>query len=129
MLRILHFSDFHLNKKNLEDWNYFIKKSLLDELKKIHEQEPIDLIVLTGDLIDKGGAVFGSIEKAFEAFRENIIEPITHTLGLSIERFLIIPGNHDLNQKADKEFTDIGLRSYFASADIIQDFIKKWQKR
>jgi predicted phosphodiesterase/GTPase SAR1 family protein len=128
MLRILHFSDFHLNKKNLDDWNYFIKKALLDELKKTHEQEPIDLIFLTGDLIDKGGIAFGSIEKAFEEFRGSIIEPIIQTLGLSIEHFLIIPGNHDLDQNADKEFTDIGLRSYFKSPEIIQEFIKNGKK-
>lgn len=124
MIRIIHFSDFHLNKKNLEDWNYFIKESILNELSRIHGESPIDLIFLTGDLIDKGGDSFESIEKAFEEFQSNIITPIISTLGLSIERFLIIPGNHDLNQKADKEFVDIGLRSYFISSDKIQSFIK-----
>jgi len=124
MIRIIHFSDFHLNKKNLADWNYFIKDSLLNELKRIHEDAPIDMIFLTGDLIDKGGANFESIEIAFSEFQDNIITPIISALGLPIERFLIIPGNHDLNQQADKEFIDIGLRSYFDNADKIQSFIR-----
>lgn len=124
MIRIIHFSDFHLNKKNLDDWNYFIKDSILNELKRIHGESPIDLILLTGDLIDRGGDNFESIDKAFEEFNANIISPILSTLSLPVERFLIIPGNHDLNQKADKEFVDIGLRSYFTSPDKIQSFIK-----
>lgn len=124
MLRIIHFSDFHLNKKNLEDWNYFIKDSLLNELTRVQGEAPIDLIFLTGDLVDKGGKDFESIDEAFEEFQKNIIVPILSRVQLPIERFLIIPGNHDLDQKADKEFTDIGLRSYFDSEDKIQSFIR-----
>ena len=48
MIRIIHFSGFHLNKKNLEDWNFFIRDSLLNELKRIQEEAPIDMIFLTG---------------------------------------------------------------------------------
>jgi predicted MPP superfamily phosphohydrolase len=124
MLRILHLSDFHLNKKNLEDWNYFVKDSFLSDLKRIDSEAKIDLVLFTGDLIDKGGNDFESIEKAFQEFRLNAIEPIINCLNLSIERFLIIPGNHDLDIKADKEFIDLGLRSFFNSSEKIQDLIK-----
>lgn len=124
MIRIIHFSDFHLNKKNLEDWNYFIKEALLTELKAIHEETPIDLILLTGDLIDKGGDNFETLDEAFQEFKKHIINPIITSLDLPVERFLIIPGNHDLNQKVEKEFVDIGLRSYFDSSDKIQAFIR-----
>lgn len=124
MIRIIHLSDFHLNKKNLEDWNYFIRDSFLDELKKINQEALIDLLVLTGDLIDKGGMSFGSIEEAFLEFNRQIISPILSSLNLPINRFLIIPGNHDLSQKADKEYVDLGLRTYFDSSEKIQDFIK-----
>jgi predicted MPP superfamily phosphohydrolase len=123
MIRIIHFSDFHLNKKNLEDWNFFIKESLITELKNLNEETPIDLIFLTGDLIDRGGNSFQSIDDAFTEFNKQIISPILSSLNLPIERFLIIPGNHDLNQKADKEFMDIGLRTYFDSSEKIQTFI------
>lgn len=125
MLRIIHFSDFHLNKKNLEDWNYFIKESLLDELVRIHTENPVDLIFLTGDLIDKGGDHFPSIKEAFDNFKTNIIDPIISKLNLPIERFLIIPGNHDLNQKAEEEWEDLGLRGFFTSPDKVQGFIRK----
>ena len=93
MIRIIHFSDFHLNRKNLEDWNYFIQESLLNELSRIHKEATIDLIVLTGDLIDKGGKDFTNISEAFREFHKNIITPIINSLSLPIERFLIIPGN------------------------------------
>lgn len=124
MIRIIHFSDFHLNKRNLEDWNYFIKEALINELKEIHKESPIDLLFLTGDLIDKGGDNFESIKEAFQEFQKHIIAPITTSLDLPIERFLIVPGNHDLNQKVEKEFVDIGLRSYFDTSEKIQTFIR-----
>ena len=124
MIRIIHFSDFHLNTRNLDDWNYFIKESLLNELKRIHAELPVDLIFLTGDLIDQGGSSFENIDKAFEVFRANIITPILSALGLSNEHFLIIPGNHDLIKDADREYVDMGLRSYLTTAENIQKFIK-----
>jgi len=125
MLRIIHFSDFHLNKKALEDWNYFLKNSLLKELKAVNEEKSIDLILLTGDLIDKGGKSFNSIKEAFRLFKENIIDPIIIDLNFPIERFLVVPGNHDLYKNAEEEWEDIGLRAYFNNQDNIQSFIRK----
>ncbi|MBW8051685.1 MAG: metallophosphoesterase [Cytophagales bacterium] len=125
MIRIIHFSDFHLNKKNLDDWNYFIKDSLFNELQNINKEAPIDLIMLTGDLINRGGEDFKSISEAFKEFKKHIIIPITNGLSLPIERFLIIPGNHDLKKDAETEWEDIGLKTYFTTPDIINSFIKK----
>lgn len=124
MIKIIHFSDFHLNKKNLEHWNFFIKESLLTELKAIHDRQPIDLIFLTGDLIDKGGQGFATISEAFAEFKTNIITPILATLNLPVERFLIIPGNHDLYKTADKEWEDEGLKTHLKDLDKIQTFIR-----
>jgi DNA repair exonuclease SbcCD nuclease subunit len=125
MIRIIHFSDFHFNKQNLDHWNYFVKDSLIEELQRIHEEQHIDLIFLTGDLIDKGGASFSTIDEAFIEFRKNIIEPILSSIGLPIERFLIIPGNHDLNKKLEEEWQDDGLKTHLCTPDRIQNFIKK----
>ena len=125
MIRIIHFSDFHLNKQNLEHWNYFVKDSIIKELKRIHEELNIDLVFLTGDLIDKGGAGFSTINEAFVLFKKNIIDPILSSIDLPIERFLIIPGNHDLNKKLEEEWEDDGLKTYLSTTDKIQDFIKK----
>ena len=99
MIRIIHFSDFHFNKQNLENWNFFVKDSLIAELQRINDEQHIDLFFLTGDLIDKGGASYSTIDEAFNEFKKNIIDPILASTGLSIDRFLIIPGNHDLNGK------------------------------
>lgn len=124
MLRAIHFSDFHLNKSNLDDWKHFIKDSLMQELNALHREQTIDLIFLTGDLIDKGGASFKSIEEAFQVFRKEIIEPITSALDLPIERFLIIPGNHDINKNAETEWEDLGLKKYFDKPEVVNTFIK-----
>ena len=129
MIRIIHFSDFHLNKRNLENWNYFIKESLLAELKTIHDEHPIDLIFLTGDLIDKGGISFSTIKEAFSEFKTNIITPILTTLNLPIERFLIIPGNHDLNKQAEEDWEDEGLKIHLKDSDKIQNLVKRKTRR
>jgi predicted MPP superfamily phosphohydrolase len=125
MIRILHFSDFHFNKQNLEHWNYFVKDSLIAELQRINDEQQIDLFFLTGDLVDKGGAGFPTIDEAFNEFKKNILDPILTTTRLPIDRFLIIPGNHDLNKKLDDEWADEGLKLFLNSPDKIQSFIKK----
>jgi predicted MPP superfamily phosphohydrolase len=109
----------------LDDWNFFIKDSILKELQEINSETPIDLVLLTGDLIDKGGAEFKTAKEAFVKFKDNVILPITSTLNLPIERFLIIPGNHDLDQKVEPIYVDLGLRTYFDKAETVNDFIKK----
>jgi predicted MPP superfamily phosphohydrolase len=124
MLRAIHFSDFHLNKSNLGDWNYFIKDCLLQELEKINQEQTIDLILLTGDLIDRGGSDFKSISEAFQEFQRNVIVPINTALNFPIERFLVIPGNHDIQKSAEAEWEDLGLRSYFDKPEVVNNFIK-----
>ncbi len=81
--------------------------------------------MLTGDIIDKGGESFFSISEAFSEFKLKIINPILSSLDLPIERFLIIPGNHDLNKKSDTEWEDDGLKTYLKDPVQIQSFIKK----
>ena len=33
MLRILHLTDFHLNKKTLKDWDDFLKEAFLNKIE------------------------------------------------------------------------------------------------
>ncbi len=49
MIRILHLTDFHFNKKNRKDWNSYIKDSLLKKIKELHIENdkviPIDEVM------------------------------------------------------------------------------------
>lgn len=129
MIRILHLTDFHLNKKTLKDWDDFLKVAILKKLEEIRNENPIDLVLFTGDLIDKAGLDFKEIDdtinptiKALNIFKKNIIEPILTKLGLDISRFIICPGNHDINRNADKPFHETGLKGDLNSIEKINSF-------
>lgn len=130
MLRILHLTNFHLNKKTLKDWDNFLKEALLKKIEELQNENPIDLVLFTGDLIDKAGNDFKENDdvvapttKALEIFKNQVINPILEKLNIDISRFIICPGNHDINRNADKHFHEIGLKSNLDSIDKINSFI------
>lgn len=123
MLRILHLTDFHLNKKTLDDWNNYLKEAFFKKLDTLQNERQIDLVLFTGDLIDQAGKDFGSVKRGLDSFNENIIEPILNKLNLDISRFIICPGNHDINRNADKSFHQAGLKNDLDSIDKINSFI------
>lgn len=102
MLRILHLSDLHLVKENpaMDALLMYLNRSM-DEIQK---DGGIDLVIFTGDLIDKGGASFGDINTAFKKFEEVVITPILEKLRLSKDRFVFIPGNHDTENDIGKQY-------------------------
>lgn len=106
MLRILHLSDLHLVKEHpaMETLLMYLNRSM-DE---IQEDRGIDLVIFTGDLIDKGGASFGDINTAFKKFEEVVITPILEKLKLSKDRFVFIPGNHDTENDIGKQYMKKG---------------------
>ena len=130
MLRILHLTDFHLNKKTLKDWDDFLKEALLKKIDELQNENPIDLVLFTGDLIDKAGndfkendALVAPTTKALAIFKDQVINPILEKLNIDISRFIICPGNHDINRNADKPFHEIGLKGNLDSIDKINSFI------
>lgn len=124
MIRILHLTDFHLNKRTLRDWNDFYKDSFLEKVKEFNEKSNIDLVVFTGDLIDKAGKDLEGATNAFDLFEKNIIKPILETLELDISKFIICPGNHDIVRLADDEIDENGLRTTLISSEKIISFIE-----
>lgn len=123
MIRILHLTDFHLNTKTLKDWNDFLKEAFFLKLEELKKEKEIDLVVFTGDMIDQAGKDFGSVAAGLQSFKENIIDPVLATLDLDISKFIICPGNHDINRSADKSFLENGLKSELNSIESINSFI------
>lgn len=122
MIRILHLTDFHLNNKTLKDWNDFMKEPFLNKIEEINKRQKIDLVLFTGDMIDQAGKDFGSVEDGLNSFKENVIIPVVAKLDLDISRFIICPGNHDVNRNSDKSFAHDGLTSQLKSIDAINKF-------
>lgn len=104
-MRIVHLSDIHLSKNNYDEFHDNYRDALINDLYDFHKSNRIDLIVITGDLVDKGGhsllqmPEFDSYNSPYDIFEEVFIKPIASRLGLSNENFLFVPGNHDIDEK------------------------------
>ena len=124
MIRIVHLSDIHLNKDQLYDAEKFVLKALLKDLKKYSSEKPIDFILISGDLIDKGGANFDNdIDNAFITFQKKIIEPIIEQLYISNRRIFFCPGNHDVDRHADADYIEKGLCQALSCTEEVNNFI------
>ena len=113
MITIVHLSDFHLNKHTLYDWENYLKDSLVDTIKDKMQNPSHTFLVCTGDLIDKAGKDFDGVTQALNVFKEKVFDYLLKKTGISLDHFVIIPGNHDINRKEDDEYENIGLCALF----------------
>lgn len=105
-IRILHISDIHLDNDSKEDFNNLIQKPFFETLKKETESKKIDLVFLTGDLINKGTGGFSTTDDAFRSFNEIFLEPLQKVLSINKDDIIICPGNHDVNRTLDNPDDD-----------------------
>lgn len=104
-MRIVHLSDIHLSEDNYPEFKNNYRDALIADLKFYNAQIPIDLIVITGDLVDKGGHSlfkingFEDFSSPYDIFAKAFIEPISIQVGISFDKFLFIPGNHDVDER------------------------------
>lgn len=124
-MRILHFSDFHLDKNEKEDSVNHIVNPLLATIEEQQKETPVDLILITGDLINKGGISYGSLQAAFNDFSDTIISPLLSKTQLAKDRIFFVAGNHDINRDADTKAIEIGLRSTLISEGEVNSLIEK----
>lgn len=103
-MRIVHISDIHLSADNFHDFENSHRKALLDILEIEHTKEKnINIIVITGDLVDQGGHSLIEMTRfttkdPYEIFENEFILPIKDRLNLKNHNFMIIPGNHDIDE-------------------------------
>lgn len=121
-MRILHISDIHTDKKTIESTKLLVKK-LITVLEGIVKESPVDLVVFSGDAINRGGISCDSIGNAFKIFEIQVVEPILKALSLDKSRFIIGIGNHDIERNALDEFTEEGLVHRLASEEDISNVI------
>lgn len=119
-MRILHFSDFHLNGENI-DKAQAVLDYMIEALESIKQDHKIDLVLFSGDMLDQGGRGFHDMKEGFEKFHEIVITPLMACLNLPESRFIFTPGNHDIDRQADNKFTEEGIENHIKSCrDIIQ---------
>ena len=108
-MRIIQLSDIHLSNVNLENLRNHYMSSLTNDLKEFHKTKPIDIILITGDLVDKGGSCLGP--EPYLIFEEEFINPIIKSLNLKNSQILFIPGNHDIRADTIDEENEFFLSS------------------
>jgi hypothetical protein len=87
IVRILHLSDLHFTPDTA--WNAELK-ALLNDLKSDDLRcDVVHHLVISGDFVDLGNPV------AFSLCTEFVSEFLSE-LGISIERVVLVPGNHDV---------------------------------
>ena len=115
-IRIFHISDFHLKRETLQDWEDYQRDSFI---RFVNEHKTTEtFIVCSGDMVDKGGKYFGGIQEGLKKFQEYVINPIIQETQIPIERFIIAPGNHDIDRNADKDYTIAGVRAEIKSVGV-----------
>lgn len=124
-IRIFHISDFHLTRKSIQDWEDYQRDSFIQFVNENITAE--NFIVCTGDMLDKAGDDLGGIQEGLKKFKKIVIDPIIQQTQISIERFIIAPGNHDIDRKADKDYIVTGVRTEIKSGGV--DKINKYVRQ
>ena len=94
-IRILHLSDLHFTSKTNPDTKL---RLLLQDIRQQDEEyaaiDSVEYLVISGDMTDKGK------DAGFEKARQ-FVEALLGGLGLSTHRCIFVPGNHDVQDRAD----------------------------
>ncbi len=121
-MRILHLSDIHIDKETIEDTKIIIDE-LLNILKKSNSEKKIDIIIISGDLINKGGLSFNnSITNGFLAFRMHLVDKLQKELTIERNRIIINIGNHDIDRNADSDLIEAGLMTKLISCNDVDKY-------
>jgi predicted MPP superfamily phosphohydrolase len=106
--RWLHLSDLHFGMKGQAPlWSNF-KHHLYDDLPLLFEQSgPWDLVIFSGDVVQKGAAA------EFSGATEALAELYSKLSSLQcVPKFIAVPGNHDLVRPADNSMPTMLLRDW-----------------
>lgn len=124
MIRIVHLSDTHLNKRHILDIEQSIVPALIYDLKQYNNLKSIDFVFFSGDLIDKGGESFeNNTGLSLYTFMDRIIVPLINELNLPQDRIFFAPGNHDIDRTADTIVDEVGLRNLLNTTDKVNEII------
>ncbi len=122
-MRILHISDFHLSNDNAKmEKSQMIVNGLLETVKNVNQEKSIDLVVFSGDAVNKGGEGFDSLDDGFLSFQTILIEPLMDVLHKPLTNFVWCIGNHDINRNLDSKYAEFGIAEKLTNLQAIDDF-------
>lgn len=117
-LGILHLSDIHISASSISVINGLVNK-LIKDIQKVKSEYDmsIDLICFAGDLIERGDKAYED-EKQIELAEKYFVDPLLQQLGLSKDRFILVPGNHEVDRREIAKITEKGLANMSSLEDI-----------
>lgn len=103
-MRWMHISDIHMNK----EFNDAISNILRKKLPKFIEDNnlKVDYLFITGDYRDASYMKDKTLKENPKVQAENVaeyIEELADVLKIKYDHVYLVPGNHDLHRKEDKE--------------------------
>lgn len=126
-MRLVHLSDIHLSNENINELKKYYIEALLEDLQLYNRALKIDLLLITGDLIDKGGESFNDSDP-YEIFQSTFLSPIQKALHLSDSQVLFIPGNHDIQRSRIDKTYELGLLASLKSIESVNERLKIQQE-
>jgi len=97
-LRILHISDLHeRGPRESESWRRrcVLGPAWENNLRQLLDDGPVDLVCFTGDAADWG------LAEEYEAATKHFVQ-LLERIQLSPERLFLVPGNHDVHRKTQR---------------------------
>ena len=116
MIRILHISDLHASDSQVDDRRLLVK-AMLDDAVRCSAEKAIDLVVFSGDLANEGKAA------QFAQARELLLEPLMERLELEKSQVVLVPGNHDVNRAAIRDFIEQSLAHNLTSREEVSNHL------
>lgn len=113
---IIHVADAHISKAYSSQTSEMLKGLIKDIKNQVKGK--IDFIVFSGDLVQSGK------EENFSFALENFIMPLLQEIGVAKDRFIYVPGNHEVDiDKIDKDFA-IGFTDRISREEVKEEDFK-----
>lgn len=101
-MKIIHLSDFHLNKGVLESNHKRILDALIEDME-LFEIGDDSILIFSGDFLNCGGKNMNSLEENnFNVFKRLVFDPIYEKFPNLKNRTFFCAGNHDIDRSAIK---------------------------
>lgn len=110
-IRFLHLSDFHVGMGDQKRLYPFYRDKIFDDIHKATRGEPVDVVLFTGDLTQRGS------REEFELFDAEMERLLSALPGSKRPALLAVPGNHDLVRPDPYLDTTLAMRSLWEQAD------------
>lgn len=122
-MKILHISDIHYETN--EDIHV---KSIFNALRRDRNND-VDFVVISGDLINRGGIWSSSIDQAFKCFDENFMTPLMNSLNIKRYQVIFAPGNHDIDIKTNDCVYDNSIKEKLKTEKDITEMCKRIKEK